>query len=353
MKKILGYLLLSCLVVSVFAEEQVDYLKIYDKQCATCHGDQGNGVGRAGASLSPKPTDFTSEQSKQRLTFDKLVSAISDGVSGTAMAGYSRRFDQYIIHGLAKFIQTQFMGITFGENIGSVTASDQAKTLYGKHCSACHGDNGNTAVWAKNGLIPPPRNFTSADPVDELTRERMITSVTHGRAGTAMMPFGGRLSGEEIESIVDYIRHEFMGVKNSALQHRRPQTPSATHSSLAETLPANHTQVDMSQPFNSGLVGAVTEGENFYQSNCFACHGRKGDGKGPRSHFNTPRPRDFTSPESKLFLNRPRLFQSIAKGKRGTVMPAWGTVLTDEQIANVAEYVFQTFVQPEQKKNFP
>jgi mono/diheme cytochrome c family protein len=29
-------------------------------------------------------------------------------------------------------------------------------------------------------------------------------------------------------------------------------------------------------------------------------------------------------------------------------MPAWSKVLSDQQIANVAEFVFQAFVQPEQ-----
>ena len=87
MKNFLYCLSLLLLLVEVNAAEQTDYAKIYDKQCATCHGNQGNGVGRAGASLSPKPTDFTNEQNKQRLTFDRLASAITHGVSGTAMVG--------------------------------------------------------------------------------------------------------------------------------------------------------------------------------------------------------------------------------------------------------------------------
>jgi mono/diheme cytochrome c family protein len=45
-------------------------------------------------------------------------------------------------------------------------------------------------------------------------------------------------------------------------------------------------------------------------------------------------------------LNRPRLFESISKGRVGTVMPAWGKVLNEQQIAALSEFVFQQFIQP-------
>ena len=38
----------------------------------------------------------------------------------------------------------------------------------------------------------------------------------------------------------------------------------------------------------------------------------------------------------------------IAYGKPGTVMPAWGKVLGDQEIADVAEYVFQSFVSEDE-----
>lgn len=32
--------------------------EVYDKKCALCHGEKGDGQGPAGASLNPKPTNF-------------------------------------------------------------------------------------------------------------------------------------------------------------------------------------------------------------------------------------------------------------------------------------------------------
>ena len=78
--------------------------------------------------------------------------------------------------------------------------------------------------------------------------------------------------------------------------------------------------------------------------NCFTCHGRKGDGRGPRAKFIFPKPRNFHSQESQTYLNRPALFTAITRGKPGTVMPAWGKVLEEQQIANIAEFVFQAFI---------
>jgi len=349
LKNLWTFLFAFVLLTEASASEINDYSKTYHKQCATCHGDRGDGKGRAGASLSPMPTDFTSEHSKERLSLDTLIRAIQKGVPGTAMVGYGRRFDEQAVRGLAEYIQTQFMGIN--KVIVAAAKGVDGKKLYDKHCSACHGDNGNTAVWAKNGLNPPPRNFTSADPHNELTRERMIASVTYGRRGTAMMPFASRLDKDEISSIVAYIRQNFMNVV-SAIDTEEGKTEHASTISMSQVSPESpsHGTVDMDLPFSDGFVGNPKAGEKFYQSNCFTCHGRLGNGKGPRSHFNTPRPRDFTSEESRFLFNRPRLFQGISKGKRGTVMPAWSMVLSEQEIANVAEYVFQGFIQPVQKK---
>lgn len=100
----------------------------------------------------------------------------------------------------------------------------------------------------------------------------------------------------------------------------------------------------MSAPMPGKLKGAAGKGKAFYMNNCITCHGPKGDGNGPRSHFITPRPRNFTSEGSRTFYNRPQLFDAIAKGKRGTVMPAWGKVLNDQEIADITEFVFQAYI---------
>lgn len=219
--------------------------------------------------------------------------------------------------------------------------------IYEENCSACHGDKGNTAVWARGGLTPPPRNFTTEQARSELSRERMINSVTWGRPGTAMMSFRKRLSDEDIAAVVDFIRARFMRLGAST-----PATRTGPHPSAAAPVPHRPPVSTREAPvaYPGGLHGDVEAGRVFYQANCFSCHGRQGQGDGPRAHFNIPRPRDFTSPDSRRQFDRTRLFASIQNGKRGTVMPAWDKVLTQQQIANVAEYVYQTFILDTQVK---
>ena len=102
----------------------------------------------------------------------------------------------------------------------------------------------------------------------------------------------------------------------------------------------------MSAPMPHALKGDIAKGGAFYKDNCATCHGTTGDGRGPRAYFINPKPRNFLHPASRQMLNRKELFEMISEGKPGTEMPAWDKVLTQQEIANVAEFVFQRFIQP-------
>ncbi len=305
----------------------------YQKYCASCHGDDGDGRGRAGASFQPPATNFRAPANAARLTRDYLIRVIAEGKPGTAMVGYARRLDERERAALADFLLTRFIRSPSSRQ-GAVSPG---RHLYMEHCAVCHGDEGNVAVWARNGLQPLPRDFTRPEAREELSLERMITSVTHGRPGTAMMPFQRRLTSEQIATVVDFIRAEFMGMAGE----------------VSPPLAAMDKKEHEGLGYPAGLVGDVERGRRFYHENCFTCHGHEGDGKGPRAHFNVPAPRNFLSPESRARFGRARLFVAIAEGKRGTVMPAWNKVLSDQQIADVAEYVYRAFIRDEVKKKAP
>lgn len=106
---------------------------------------------------------------------------------------------------------------------------------------------------------------------------------------------------------------------------------------------------DMSLPMPLGLKGDPAKGGAFFMTNCFTCHGVNGDGEGPRAYFITPPPRNFLLETSRQRLNRPALFEAITNGRLGTNMPAWGKVLNNQEIADVAEFVFQHFISAPQE----
>lgn len=131
--------------------------------------------------------------------------------------------------------------------------------------------------------------------------------------------------------------------------------PQVTQPEPTFSLPKAHAQsataiADMSLPMPLGLKGDPDKGRIFFMGNCFTCHGVKGDGNGPRAYFITPPPRDFLLETSRQRLNRPVLFEAITNGRLGTNMPAWGKVLNNQEIADVAEFVFENFISAPPKK---
>lgn len=91
---------------------------------------------------------------------------------------------------------------------------EQGREIYLKRCKVCHGERGDTDRFVADVLNPPPRNFTAAQSRQELTEERMIQSVTHGRPGTAMMPWKDNLTPGEIRAVVHYIRKTLMQLED-------------------------------------------------------------------------------------------------------------------------------------------
>lgn len=328
--------------VPALAEIPPDGAAIYQQYCAVCHGERGDGQTRARRGLNPPPRDFTTPVARAELTRERMLASVAHGRPGTAMMAFDARLNETEIAAVVDHVRANYMLREEVPVSAAMVSQAAGERIYVSNCAVCHGDDGNGAMWTKTSLNPPPREFTLAAP-EELSRERMITSVTHGRPGTAMMSFAQRLNAEEIETVVDYVRGKFLG---NAL---RASTPADIpgHPPLPASPPEPVVAADMSLPFPNNLVGDAGRGGEFYRRNCATCHGEKGDGNGPRAAFNRPPPRNFLGEDARRTLNRPNLLRAIAIGKPGTVMPAWSKVLTDQEMANVAEFVFQRFVAPQ------
>jgi len=320
---------------------------IYHNYCSVCHGDNGDGQSRARGSLNPPPRDFTTSQSLSELTRDRMIAAVKGGVPGTAMVGWRTQLDDKQIESVVDYVRDRFM------RASSQADASKGRQIYAKTCSVCHGDRGTGSVWASSNLRPAPRDFSTPQARTELTRERMIASVTAGRPGTAMTAFATQLKPPEVEAVVDYIRLAFMrsdsdvGISGTQAHGSTPATAAVPPVAAAPmATPAPQIKADMSLPLPSGLVGDANAGRRFYDANCATCHGVKGDGKGPRAYFINPKPRNLIAADTRAMFNRPAIYAAVFAGKLGTEMPAWSKVLEPQEMANVSEYVFQTFVQP-------
>jgi mono/diheme cytochrome c family protein len=278
--------------------------------------------------LVPPPRDFTSPQSSIELNFGRIVHAIREGVHGTAMTAWKSRLSAEQINAISRYIQQKFL------RPATVETATEGSRIYADFCSVCHGDTGKGAVWGTGGLNPPPVDFTSSEAMATLDRLRMINSVSYGRPETAMTGWKNRLTDDQIEVVVDYVINTFMSGSNAEKKLLTESTPATIDT---------RANMDLPMPFN--LQGDYDKGAALYMSNCSACHGVTGDGRGPRAYFINPKPRNFLHTSSRAMLNRPALYESVAKGKLRTEMPAWETVLDPQQMADVSEFVYQQFIR--------
>ena len=64
--------------------------------CKMCHGDKGDGGGKLGAALKPKPRNFTCAATMKGISDGQLFWIIKNGSPGTSMMGYSHLSDSEI-----------------------------------------------------------------------------------------------------------------------------------------------------------------------------------------------------------------------------------------------------------------
>lgn len=190
--------------------------------------------------------------------------------------------------------------------------------IFKHYCSVCHGDKGNGQSRARGSFAVPPRDYTTPEAAIELTRPRMINSVTNGRPGTAMIAWRTELTEKEIENVVDYIRGTFMQLNNG-----KPRT----------------------RPSDKLLA---SRGGVLYMQACAMCHGDTG--KRMISGRMNPPPTDFTSPKAKNELTHKRIVASITTGRPGTAMKGYGNEFSKDDIEAMAKFINEAFMTSDSAK---
>jgi len=91
---------------------------------------------------------------------------------------------------------------------------------------------------------------------------------------------------------------------------------------------------------------SIAPGQAIYRYYCYQCHGYAGDARTLASNNLTPPPRDFTSvtPEQ---LPIARIVRAVLEGREGTGMVSFATVLDEQQVLDVAQYVQSAFMSGE------
>jgi DMSO reductase family type II enzyme heme b subunit len=202
---------------------------VYERKCAGCHGDKGDGKGPAAELLSPKPRDFTAGLYKVRTTANKVPTdqdmfrTITDGMPGTSMPPWAvlPEKDRW---NLVAYIKT-FAAEKFKEGpkkleLPKDVASSPASIQRGKEmfeaieCHKCHGTEGRADGPSRAELKDewsnpiPPANLTKPWTFrGGAGRTEIATRLANGLLGTPMPAFLDSVEKpEDIWHLTNFIR---------------------------------------------------------------------------------------------------------------------------------------------------
>jgi len=91
--------------------------------------------------------------------------------------------------------------------------------------------------------------------------------------------------------------------------------------------------------------GDPAKGKEKFNQICASCHGPTGHGEGPAAAALDPKPRNLSDPKYVSTLSDEQIFKTVKEGGavvgKSPLMPAWGSVLSDNDIWNVIAYLRQ------------
>jgi cytochrome c oxidase cbb3-type subunit III len=168
---------------------------LYGMYCAQCHGADAKGYKADNAPSLVNPTFLESA------TDEFIHASIAKGRPGTSMAGYAAEIggpldkaaiDRIVVWLRAKGPKAQPLG-----TVATAGNAQRGASIYARDCQKCHGDAGTRV----NAIHLANTTFL-AQASDAFIRHAIVA----GRPGTPMEAFAGKLSAQEIDDVVAYVR---------------------------------------------------------------------------------------------------------------------------------------------------
>jgi len=296
---------------------------IYQRQCVTCHGDQGtndtewaksNGLAAGGFkagwehgggviqiynTISQKQDDlqhpvFNYVAYQDRWAVSHYVRSFNPNQTDPAAVKEQARVDA--VNGVCREeLKTQISESMKPKGEEQLT---KGKEVYATNCASCHGEAGKGDGAAAAALNPAPRNFTKADAkwTNGSSELAIFNTLANGIEGTSMASYK-HLTEEERWALTHYVRN---WVPEKAKESSTDEQVVAVCRSLSAPKKPEAIPVEMAMKFlaedapakrqltRQGYGAVYTyndanadKGSKIYTDHCAACHGSRGEGAQP------------------------------------------------------------------------
>ena len=324
--------------------------KIYQAQCVSCHGAQGEGG--LGFVLNSK-------QLLKNTPDEVFFSLIRSGVPNTKMPAWSIEFGGPLtdedIHNVVAFIRAWEPNAPDIQPVVFTPSPERGAVLFNSTCALCHGEDG------KGNQTGAPA-INNVDRLSQLDNAWYTDVIKNGRPAKGMPTWGTVLSPDQIQDVVALIDSWRKGITvkasfdineeiNAAIFSLENNDPGSSlihvqrGISVAPEMAAEilrNVEVQLNASDQAGAltnlkylqenwpIGDPTVGETLYGKKCAVCHGAQGQG-GVGLKL---KPSEFVQQNTNADL-----VKFVLAGRTGTAMAGFKGRLTETELADIVAFL--------------
>jgi mono/diheme cytochrome c family protein len=276
-------------------------LPLYQANCASCHGEDGNGV-------VPGARNFGDLDYMRGETPASFYTTITEGRG--EMEGFRELLTSDEIWDVVFYVWR------FSTDAETLAHGQQ---IYETDCQVCHGIDGT-------GEVLGAADLTDLRFVDDQAPRDFYLITTQGKG--SMPAWQARLSQDERWAVIDYVR-TFSYDPTIPGEVAAAPPPTAA----VEEIVCDQEYLSQANPFDWNDPAANIAGQVIYDQACAMCHGVDGSGGIPGAP-------DYTNSEitEDLRANSGEKLCIVADGSKS--MPGWKEILTDEQMWEALTYIY-------------
>ena len=200
--------------------------RLYEKQCAVCHGLKGMGDGKAAYLLYPKPRDFTQNEFRlvstttMQVTDQDLFLTITRGMPGSAMPSWESLSPEerwalvYYVRSLTgqgtESINPESVIKVPKETPKTLEGIARGRQIFAEACASCHGPlgrgDGQQMMRDSAGFPIKPRDLTAGVFKGSSESKDLYYRIIAGLPGSPMPSYAGIYTDEQLWDLIHYVQ---------------------------------------------------------------------------------------------------------------------------------------------------